>query len=106
MLLPACCLTITSNSLHTFCALPLTPLARRQLGEADAVTIDQICREHGVRLLLLRSYGLVGYLRPSVREQCIVESKPDSKVDDLRWVREAGGAVQCGAVRRGRGGGV
>ncbi|PSC68884.1 NEDD8-activating enzyme E1 regulatory subunit [Micractinium conductrix] len=55
-----------------------------QLGEADAVTIDNICRQHGVRLLLLRSYGLLGYVRPSVPEQCVVESKPDSKVDDLR----------------------
>lgn len=55
-----------------------------QLCEADAVTIDAICRQHGVRLLLLRSYGLLGYVRPSVPEQRIVESKPDSKVDDLR----------------------
>ncbi|KAL4419001.1 hypothetical protein ABPG77_000866 [Micractinium sp. CCAP 211/92] len=55
-----------------------------QLAEADAVTIDAICRQHGVRLLLLRSYGLMGYVRPSVPEQRIVESKPDSKVDDLR----------------------
>lgn len=55
-----------------------------QLSEADAVTIDAICRQHSVRLLLLRSYGLMGYVRPSVPEQRIVESKPDSKVDDLR----------------------
>ena len=51
------------------------------------MTIDNICRQHGVRLLLLRSYGLLGYVRPSVPEQCVVESKPDSKVDDLRCVR-------------------
>lgn len=46
--------------------------------------MDNICRQHGVRLLLLRSYGLLGYVRPSVAEQRIVESKPDSGVDDLR----------------------
>lgn len=61
-----------------------TLVVATQLCETDAVTIDKICRQHGVRLLLLRSYGLLGYLRPSVPKQCIIESKPDSKVDDLR----------------------
>jgi hypothetical protein len=55
-----------------------------QLCEADAVTLDKVCRQHGVKLLLLRSYGLCGYVRPSVTEQCVIESKPDSTVDDLR----------------------
>jgi amyloid beta precursor protein binding protein 1 len=48
------------------------------------VQLDLVCRQHGVRLLLLRSYGLLGYVRPSVPEQRVIESKPDSKVDDLR----------------------
>jgi amyloid beta precursor protein binding protein 1 len=63
------------------CRLSFLPL---QLGEADAVRLDLVCRQHGVRLLLLRSYGLLGYVRPSVPEQRVIESKPDSKVDDLR----------------------
>ena len=32
----------------------------------------------------------VGYLRPSMPEHRVIESKPDSKVDDLRWA-----AVAC-----------
>ena len=126
----------------------------RQLSEADAETLDKTCRQLGVRLLLLRSYGLLGcvqcdagahaclpeaavpvrgcgarcccckgldprpataaglllllllladvlpmpppppppppphlpsrYVRPSVPEHPVIESKPDSKVDDLR----------------------
>ena len=64
------------------CPRPLP--AALQLGEADAVELDAICRQAGVRLLLLRSYGLVGYVRASVPEHRVVESKPDSKVDDLR----------------------
>jgi hypothetical protein len=66
-------------------ALPPPP-PLLQLREADALAIDAICRQHGVPLLLLRSYGLCGYVRPSVPELRVIESKPDSKVDDLRWV--------------------
>lgn len=54
------------------------------MGEADAANLDAICRQHGVRLLLVRSYGLVGYVRPSVAEHRIVESQPENKKDDLR----------------------
>jgi hypothetical protein len=64
---------------------PPTPQTEQQLGEADAVALDGVCRRHGVGLLLLRSYGLAGYVRPSVPEVRVVESRPDSKVDDLRW---------------------
>ncbi|PNW87795.1 hypothetical protein CHLRE_01g002350v5 [Chlamydomonas reinhardtii] len=56
-----------------------------QLREQDAVVLDGICRASGrARLLLVRSYGLVGYLRASLPEHRIVESKPDSQLDDLR----------------------
>jgi len=55
-----------------------------QLQDALAVKLDALCREQGVALLLARSYGLVGYLRNCVAEHCIVESKPDSEVHDLR----------------------
>lgn len=34
-----------------------------QLHESDAIALDGICRAHGTRLLLARSYGLVGYVR-------------------------------------------
>ena len=34
-----------------------------QLSETDATNLDAICRQHGVCLLLLRSYGLVRALR-------------------------------------------
>ena len=48
------------------------------------VRLDDACRELGVPLLLARSYGLVGYLRASLPEHCVVESKPDNSVEDLR----------------------
>ena len=37
-----------------------------QLEEALALKLDSICREAGVLLLLVRSYGLAGYLRASL----------------------------------------
>ncbi|GAB4817852.1 hypothetical protein N2152v2_004898 [Parachlorella kessleri] len=55
-----------------------------QLSETDAVSLDEICREYGVKLILLRSYGLMGYLRICVPEHCVIESKPDNTIDDLR----------------------
>lgn len=55
-----------------------------QMRETDLLKLDAICRASRVQLLVVRSYGLVGYLRASLPEHHIVESKPDSQVDDLR----------------------
>ena len=45
-------------------ALPCpTPPPAPQLSETDAVALDDICRGYGVKLVLIRSFGLVGYLR-------------------------------------------
>ena len=71
--------------------------------------LDGVCREHGVKLLIVRSYGLVGCLRVSLRrkliaahawpaassplcvclqvslpEHLVIESKPDNSAIDLR----------------------
>ena len=36
-----------------------------QVNEATAVKLDMLCREHGSKLILARSFGLVGYVRVS-----------------------------------------
>jgi hypothetical protein len=58
-----------------------------------------------VPLVLVRSYGLVGYLKALMAEHCVIESKPDSKVDDLRWIlaRGQGSWGQEGKGARGHG---
>lgn len=56
-----------------------------QLGEANSIELDKICRQFGVKLLMARSYGLVGYLRASLSEHRVIESKPDNSVEDLRF---------------------
>ena len=81
-----------------------------QMREPALVRLDEVCREHGVKLLIARSYGLVGCLRVSLRQraQCcpclalqqsfpfcvclqvslpehrVIESKPDNSAIDLR----------------------
>ncbi|KAG2486394.1 hypothetical protein HYH03_014972 [Edaphochlamys debaryana] len=56
-----------------------------QMREQDMTKLDDICRATGrAKLLIVRSYGLVGYLRASLPEHRIVESKPDSQLDDMR----------------------
>lgn len=56
-----------------------------QLEQALSIKIDKVCRGFGVKLLLARSYGLVGYLRASLSEHKVTESKPDNTVEDLRF---------------------
>ena len=55
-----------------------------QMGQAQMVRLDDVCRELGVPLLCARAYGLVGYLRASLPEHTVVESKPDNTIEDLR----------------------
>lgn len=55
-----------------------------QMKEQSLLTLDTICRKRNVMLLIARSYGLVGLIRISVKEHCIVESKPDNVMPDLR----------------------
>ncbi|XP_021629513.1 NEDD8-activating enzyme E1 regulatory subunit AXR1-like isoform X1 [Manihot esculenta] len=48
------------------------------------VKLDKICREANVKLIFARSYGLTGFVRVSVKEHTVIESKPDHFLDDLR----------------------
>ena len=40
--------------------------------------------EAGIPLIVCRSYGMVGYMRLVVKEHPVVESHPDSSIEDLR----------------------
>ncbi|CAM6089778.1 unnamed protein product [Calypogeia fissa] len=61
-----------------------TMVIATQMPESALVKLDEICRQHNVILLIARSYGLVGHVRISMKEHDVIESKPDSKVEDLR----------------------
>ncbi|KAL3635433.1 NEDD8-activating enzyme E1 regulatory subunit axr1 [Castilleja foliolosa] len=55
-----------------------------QLVEHSMVKLDKICRDANVMLIFARSYGLTGFVRISVKEHAVIESKPDHFLDDLR----------------------
>ena len=58
-----------------------------QLREQDAVALDAICRGYDIPVVYAKSYGLVGTVRNSIREHRVIESKPDSVVQDFRFGR-------------------
>mmetsp|Transcript_32449 Transcript_32449/g.52558 ORF Transcript_32449/g.52558 Transcript_32449/m.52558 type:complete len:528 (-) Transcript_32449:23-1606(-) len=58
-----------------------------QLDEASSLALASICWQHSVPLLLARAYGLYAYLRIIVPEHKVVESRPESSMDDLRITR-------------------
>ncbi|ONM10888.1 NEDD8-activating enzyme E1 regulatory subunit AXR1 [Zea mays] len=55
-----------------------------QLPESFLLKLDYICRKADIVLVAARSYGLTGLVRVSVKEHCVIESKPDHFLDDLR----------------------
>ncbi|MCO5573961.1 hypothetical protein L7F22_027739 [Adiantum nelumboides] len=55
-----------------------------QMKEQSLLTLDAICRKQNVMLLIARSYGLTGLVRICLKEHCVVESKPDNVINDLR----------------------
>nr|AAT01621.1 putative ubiquitin-activating enzyme [Zea mays] len=54
------------------------------LPESSLLKLDDICRKADIVLVAARSYGLTGLVRVSVKEHCVIESKPDHFLDDLR----------------------
>ncbi|KAL3848992.1 hypothetical protein ACJIZ3_010874 [Penstemon smallii] len=61
-----------------------TLVVATQLVEDSMVKLDRICRDANVMLIFARSYGLTGFVRISVKEHAVIESKPDHFLDDLR----------------------
>ncbi|XP_077220537.1 NEDD8-activating enzyme E1 regulatory subunit AXR1-like [Tasmannia lanceolata] len=55
-----------------------------QLLESSMLKLDRICRQTNIMLIIARSYGLAGFVRISLKEHDVIESKPDHFLDDLR----------------------
>eukprot|EP00667_Euglena_gracilis_P007143 EG_transcript_7209 len=55
-----------------------------QLVEADALRLARILEESSIPLLLVRSYGLMGFLRLQSPSYGIMETFPDQQVEDYR----------------------
>lgn len=56
-----------------------------QMRESELLRLEAATLKAGVPLLIARCYGLVAYLRISGPEHLVIESKPDSEVQDLRF---------------------
>lgn len=61
-----------------------TLVVATQLMENSMIKLDRICREANVILIFARSYGLTGFVRISLKEHAVIESKPEHFLDDLR----------------------
>ncbi|KAI5062057.1 hypothetical protein GOP47_0022596 [Adiantum capillus-veneris] len=61
-----------------------TLIIATQMKEQSLLALDSICRKRNVMLLIARSYGLTGLIRICVKEHCVIESKPDNAINDLR----------------------
>ncbi|KAI4989206.1 hypothetical protein ZWY2020_036523 [Hordeum vulgare] len=61
-----------------------TVIIATQLPESSLLKLDSICRSANIVLVAARSYGLTGLVRVSIKEHCVIESKPDHSLDDLR----------------------
>ncbi|KAK3510226.1 hypothetical protein QTP70_030449 [Hemibagrus guttatus] len=55
-----------------------------QLPESVYLKLACVLWKAGVPFLVCRTYGLVGYMRLAVKEHTVVESHPDSALEDLR----------------------
>uniref|UniRef100_A0A453M9D9 THIF-type NAD/FAD binding fold domain-containing protein n=1 Tax=Aegilops tauschii subsp. strangulata TaxID=200361 RepID=A0A453M9D9_AEGTS len=61
-----------------------TVVIATQLPESSLLKLDGICGSANIVLVAARSYGLTGLVRVSIKEHCVIESKPDHFLDDLR----------------------
>lgn len=55
-----------------------------QLHESLALVLEEVCDSLGVTLVLARSFGLFGILRPCYKEHCVVQARPENSLPDLR----------------------
>ena len=54
------------------------------LTENEFMSIANSCNDKNIPLLMVRSYGFIGYCRIQIKQHSIIESKPDSDQFDLR----------------------
>ncbi|KAJ3211761.1 Phosphomannomutase [Entophlyctis luteolus] len=52
-----------------------------ELGQSDIIALSKICVEKSIPLMVVKSYGFVGYLRIQTNEHPIVETHPEAVLD-------------------------
>lgn len=64
-----------------------TVVIATNLCEKTLLRLGKSLWNHNIPLLICRSYGLIGYIRLVVKEHTVIESHPDSAIEDLRLDR-------------------
>ena len=54
------------------------------LSESTLLSLSQILWDANIPLIVVRSYGMIGYIRVQIEEHTIIESHPDNEMPDLR----------------------
>jgi len=62
-------------------------IASNDVSEATLMTLSKLLWDHDVPLMVVRSHGLLGYIRIQTPEHTVVESHPDNVLSDLRLDR-------------------
>jgi|TARA_B100001142_G_scaffold240086_1_gene238898 NEDD8-activating enzyme E1 regulatory subunit len=61
-----------------------TVILATQMSLRNLVALDVICRQVGIPLVALQSYGLTGTIRLSLTEHTVLDAKPEESDHDLR----------------------
>ena len=55
--------------------------------ESSIIPLSKLLWDNNVPLIVVKSFGLIGYIRLQVREHAVIESHPDNILEDLRLDR-------------------
>ncbi|XP_042236072.1 NEDD8-activating enzyme E1 regulatory subunit-like [Homarus americanus] len=67
--------------------VPFTCVIVTCLPECTLLMLSKVLWEASIPLVVIRSYGMIGYIRVQIEEHAIVESHPDNEMPDLRLDR-------------------
>ena len=63
---------------------PFTMVIAAQLPRPCLSRLDTLCRRRGLPLVSIHSLGLIGTVRASLAEHCVIDSRPEAGLADLR----------------------
>ena len=55
-----------------------------ELSEKMMTTLSSLLWNASIPMMIVKSYGLIGYIRLQVKEHTVIESHPDNVIEDLR----------------------
>ncbi|XP_045138460.1 NEDD8-activating enzyme E1 regulatory subunit-like [Portunus trituberculatus] len=66
---------------------PFTCVIATCLPESTLLTLSKVLWDAKIPLVVVRSYGMIGYIRIQIEEHTVIESHPDNEIPDLRLDR-------------------